>query len=206
MDEYIKKYSKQLTQSLYDIVGFPIRIAFPDLATRLGFTSIHAERWNIVDYYAQGFVLDVGCGGNEFIRKYNKNGYGIDPYFVANADIQAKAENLPLKDNIFDAVTFIACFNHIPDRKSALQEASRVIKDNGIVVITMLTPLIGWLNHRLLFWLSEDNSRKREVGERDGITYQELIILAKECNLNITLYQKFIYGLNHLYVFKKNRD
>lgn len=207
MIDYKKKnYSKNILQSLYDFLGFPIRLISPKISSRFGLTFVNQERWNIVSYYSKGLVLDVGCGKNEFIRNYKGKGYGIDPYFTAYADCAARADALPFKEKSFDTVTFIASLNHIPDRKKALSQARRILKDGGRIIITMVNPFIGHLNHKILPWLCEDNVRKKEAGEKDGLSYEEILLIAKRCNLKLSFYQSFLYGMNHLYIFQKDEN
>lgn len=199
----IRRYKKRRLQAVCDFLGAPLRILLPGVADGVGLTSLHRERWSIVRHYARGLVLDVGCGGNEFIREYMGAGYGVDPHFHERADVAADGAALPFRNDVFDAVTFIACLNHIPNRREACNEAWRVLRPGGRLIITMLTPIVGWLNHRLLFWLSEDNKRDKVSGEIDGMKAGYIRRLGAEADFVFLLHQPFFYGLNHLFLFEK---
>ena len=90
-----------------------------------------------------GNVLDVGG------KKYNKRGnfshldydkvnltflnidYSTDP------DILSTAENIPSKDNIYDAALIIELLEHVENPREVLKETYRVIKKDGIALVTM---------------------------------------------------------------------
>jgi ubiquinone/menaquinone biosynthesis C-methylase UbiE len=103
-------------------------------------------------------VLDVACGtGNmsfELATKFQRV-YGIDisKGMLKNARLKmetAKAknrqigfiygdgENLPFKDNFFDAVTCILAISHFSDAERAILEMKRVLKNGGILVFNLL--------------------------------------------------------------------
>ncbi len=46
-----------------------------------------------------------------------------------------RAEDLPFEDKSFDAVFCYTSFHHIDDKKSALREFIRVIKEKGLIII-----------------------------------------------------------------------
>ncbi len=96
-------------------------------------------------------VLDLGCGNGRFYSFFKRAEYfGIDSsrnlikiakkkYPKANF-LLADALNLPFPDNYFDKVFSIAVFHHIPSkhfRIRFLKEARRVLKRNGIFVLTV---------------------------------------------------------------------
>jgi ubiquinone/menaquinone biosynthesis C-methylase UbiE len=92
----------------------------------------------------QGNVLDVGCGpqaypGYAFEEKTKINLYGIDPLRgVEKRDfnfVVGLGEYLPFKDFYFDRVIFGTSLDHLFNPVKCLQEARRVLKDTGKVVI-----------------------------------------------------------------------
>lgn len=103
-------------------------------------------------------LLDIGCGNGRLSDMFeNKNirytGVDFSKELIEIAKkergknkrfIQANALKLPFKDNSFDTVFSIAVLHHIPskeNRKKFLSEAHRVLKPNGICVLTVWNTL-----------------------------------------------------------------
>ena len=99
----------------------------------------------------RGKVLDVGCGnghysgmtyeeaGVKYLDLVNNSVTGVDP-ITPNYETRfpvdiAKAESLPYADNSFDAVIFATSLDHMESPQLALQEARRVVKNSGSVII-----------------------------------------------------------------------
>ena len=93
-------------------------------------------------------VLDIGCGTGDILAKLSKHftrSFGIDPIekFVRKAKTRApgaaiqtaSAEALPFENESMDYVISHIVFQHV-DRKLALQEAVRVLKPGGRLIIS----------------------------------------------------------------------
>jgi ubiquinone/menaquinone biosynthesis C-methylase UbiE len=100
-------------------------------------------------------ILDMGCYNGLYEIMLAKRGIGNiigvdiskDAVNLANkvkvrlklkANFQvADAEQLPFKDNEFDAVLMLGLLHHLPDKSTitALKEAKRVLKPNGRILI-----------------------------------------------------------------------
>jgi SAM-dependent methyltransferase len=96
----------------------------------------------------KGRILDVGCFNGYFLDEARKNGwdvYGVEP--TAPAATYAKDE-LKLKnvmsctlkeanypDNYFDVVTLYHVMEHLPIPSNVLQEITRIIKKEGLLVV-----------------------------------------------------------------------
>jgi SAM-dependent methyltransferase len=90
----------------------------------------------------RGKVLDVGCGIGDYLR-YNKNAIGaeINQYNVNYCNKLGCEAHLivdgilPFEDNSFDGVILDNVLEHLTDPKFVLDEISRVLKSEGILVI-----------------------------------------------------------------------
>ncbi len=105
-------------------------------------------------------VLDVGCGDGSVSRLFLEAGHrvcGVDivPELVQKAiekDIEAKAaditkDGLPFANKEMDIVYAGALIEHLYDPESFLKECYRVLKEEGIVVLS--TPNVASLTSRL---------------------------------------------------------
>ncbi len=63
-----------------------------------------------------------------------KNREGITPEMLINASVEA----IPFSPNIFDRVTCFSAFPHFPDKRRALSEMVRVLKEGGKIFIAHL--------------------------------------------------------------------
>jgi methionine biosynthesis protein MetW len=107
-------------------------------------------------------VLDVGCGDGSFVQLCVRSGLkcigvelspvavqaagssGVD---VRQADIETRG--LPFPNDTFDAVYCGELIEHVTDTDRLLDECARVVRQNGLLVIT--TPnLASWVNRALL--------------------------------------------------------
>lgn len=129
-----------------------------------------------IDYSLLGIkdgerVLDVGCGGGrhswEACRKANCLVYALDieagelnnaRVILQAMDKQGESKgkwvvikgntiSLPFKDASFDKIICSEVLEHIPDDKQSIREMARVLKDDGVIAIsvpTYLTEAICW--------------------------------------------------------------
>ncbi len=133
-------------------------------------------------------ILDVGCGSGILTLKLLTNGakkvmcvdisenmlktlkdkilsLGYDPDLI-EAKI-ADAENLPFKDNSFDAVVSSMVFGLVPNQDKMLQEMVRVAKPGGVIAMSThgpkhyleftipvidLLPKRSVLGHKFIYW------------------------------------------------------
>lgn len=97
------------------------------------------------------FVLEVGCGEGYGTRLFSENvvkiiGLDVDKNTIASAQKKYGSENcifrlydglkIPYEDNIFDAVISFQVIEHIQDDKNFISEIYRVLKRNGIFILT----------------------------------------------------------------------
>lgn len=173
-----------------------------DWSTILGFTSLEAERINVVLPEIEGRLLDVGAGRNHLVQSYG-SGVGVDVYdWGGGVQIIKNSGCLPFEDRSFDTVTFVACLNHIPNRMEALREAARVLTPNGKVISTMINPLLGAVGHRL-WWYSEERKRGMMPGEVWGLWPNDIEKKLERTGFRLIRRKRFVYGLNNLFVARK---
>lgn len=136
-------------------------------------------------------MLDIGCGEGRFCRMAKKIGIdavGIDPIepFIERARnrdpsgkyLQAFAEKLPFDDEEFDLAVFYLSLIDIDDIRTAVREATRILKPGGRILIANLTSFftsngaIGWVkgeDGRTYHPLGNYFDEKAEWFEWDGL-------------------------------------
>ena len=160
--------------------------------------------------YINGSLLDIGCGFNNLVRlNREKNpsslSVGVDVYnWYGRPDIIADARYLPIRDNAFQSISFLASLNHIPIRKRAIEEARRVLADNGRIYVTMISPILG----KIIHMLPDRDKRERgfKEGEKFGMKSEELISLFQSLDFQLIKKSVFELGLNSLYIFQKSSE
>jgi ubiquinone/menaquinone biosynthesis C-methylase UbiE len=101
--------------------------------------------------YANGDVLEIGCGTCRLGPRVESRGavyFGLDPLmnFLSYAGkkrdmkrlIRGQAERLPFRDEAFDNIISGYYAYRYVDAKTALPEARRVLKENGVFVFDIL--------------------------------------------------------------------
>ena len=107
-------------------------------------------------HYTGERLLEVGCGaGNILVKAPPGNLFGVDisAFILAKAKqnlsekvdlFQADAQNLPFKDRAFKQVICSEVLEHLLDPSASLQEIARILKHQGIAVISVPNEL--WIN------------------------------------------------------------
>ena len=96
-------------------------------------------------------VVDLGCGyQGELLRLISdkiKKGIGIDLSITNEATLPnislIKADSnfkIPLKNNYADVVVALATIEHLDKPQNLLREAYRILKKNGLLIITTPSP------------------------------------------------------------------
>lgn len=105
--------------------------------------------WEIVDEAqkkSHGVLLDIGCGRMPYrplilpkVKKY----IGADHPSTAKMyhgdvkpDIYADATKIPLKTRSIDTILSLMVFEHLPHPELAMQEMKRLLKPNGVVLLS----------------------------------------------------------------------
>jgi ubiquinone/menaquinone biosynthesis C-methylase UbiE len=110
----------------------------------------------IAIHYKDGGLLEVGCGAGNILEKAplgNLFGVDISAFILAKARqklskkanlFQADAQNLPFKDRVFKQVICSEVLEHLLDPSASLQEIARILKHQGIAVVSVPNEL--WIN------------------------------------------------------------
>jgi len=90
------------------------------------------------------WILDVGCGIGTYVKRFrdlSPHVYGIDISAKRLAEstmpnlVAAAAENLPFGDETFDVLVFNEVIEHVKDDRQTLEDALRVLRPGGHIVI-----------------------------------------------------------------------
>ena len=81
-----------------------------------------------LDYKSQDFCEYAGTGDG--------TGLQMGTWDTSKIDIVSDILSIPVEDNSFDAVLCTEVFEHIPDPVGALKEIFRILKPNGVLILT----------------------------------------------------------------------
>jgi ubiquinone/menaquinone biosynthesis C-methylase UbiE len=113
-----------------------------------------------------GKVLDVGCGPAIFLRRIVSTStikVGVDISHRMLTNVRAKdrpsihlicadADFLPLRDGIFDSAFAFTLLQNMPNPTSTLLEMLRVVRTEGLIVVTLPSSEVG---REAVRWLEE---------------------------------------------------
>ncbi len=113
-----------------------------------------ATRWAVLDapmraaLPASGRALDIGCGEGRFCRMMQDQGLQTIGLDVTDSLLEraqeldpkgiyqkGSAETLPFDDTSFDVAVFYLSLIDIPDFRSAISEAARVLRPGGRILV-----------------------------------------------------------------------
>ena len=194
-----------MLSKILNTIFLPLRLACShDFINKLGLRSIRDERCDHVMENCGGRLLDIGCGNNQLVKKYGHDSVGVDVYdFGGDAIIVEDTSKLPFDDGSFETITFIASLNHIPNRKEVLAEAHRVLSERGRIVLTMLSPIVGTIRHKMAWWDEDQGERGLKEGEELGLSHEYIVSLLESEGFKLVKRKRIIFRLNNIYVFEK---
>ena len=160
-------------------------------------------------------LLDVGCGSGRASIPFAKNGVkviGLDisQQMVLRAKLKCEklgikdhvdyvvgdSENLPFKQNSFDAVLAFGVLHHVPTPLKMLLQMSKVLKNDGFYFghennKTILRPLFDFMMKISRLWIEE-------AGNHPLIAKSELTHWANDVNLDVKI-KSSVFFPPHLY-------
>lgn len=105
-----------------------------------------------------GFIIDVGCGGGEYLKIMQGIGYnvlGVEPHPAAAGILENKGipvlkgafQDVGIKDSTADQITMHQVLEHMQDPIFAIEKCFRILKDGGSLITHM--PNVDSLGHRV---------------------------------------------------------
>lgn len=97
--------------------------------------------------HARGRLIDIGCGRMPYRKELEPlvSSYtGVDHPEVSKLyrssikpDVLADAKELPFRNSLFDIALLIQVLEHVDSPDKVIQEAARVMKPNGVLIISV---------------------------------------------------------------------
>ena len=93
-------------------------------------------------------MLDVACGLNLLACKFAES-YGIDIQDYGDTDLVVNDfTDLPFDTASFETITIVASLNYFEDPPKVFAECARILKPDGRIILTVLSPAVGRIRHR----------------------------------------------------------
>lgn len=150
----------------------------------VGVVSWHLKRLarRVLAGTEQCLLLDIACGTGDWLAAAKERGAAISGVDIASRAValahrrlpsgcfaEATADALPFGRDSFDVVTCLGALEHFPDKKTALSEMHRVLRQHGRLLV--LVPNAGFLTRRMgLFRGTEQVAIREDVLSLDSWT------------------------------------
>lgn len=159
--------------------------------------ALRAWRNRVILPHLSGRLLDIACGTNKLVRSYKGQGLGLDIFQWGDVDVVVEnSSKLPFGECEFDTITIIGSLNYIPNRVDVLREARRLLRPNGKLIVTMISPRVGKM------WSFLRSPMHTENGLH-GLVPEEVRALLNDAGLRIAREKCFMMGMNRLTVAEK---
>lgn len=104
------------------------------------YKNLFKDLGNAIDKYASGSVLDIGCGNKPYESLFKNitayTGCDIVQSSEKKVDIICAATEIQVTDGVYDTVFSSQVLEHVHDHLKMLQEANRVLKNDGIIILS----------------------------------------------------------------------
>ncbi|HPS82864.1 MAG TPA: class I SAM-dependent methyltransferase [Bacteroidales bacterium] len=159
-------------------------------------------KW-IAEQKPKGTLLELGCSMGTDLLQLARQGMivnGIDlteegiklgeerfeMYGIPANLMVGDAENIPFDDCTFDVVYSFGVLHHTPDTQKSINEARRVLKQDGIAVIMLYnTRSFNYIIHRILNAPFDGNKKDRCPIERSYTKKQVLQLFSEYSSVKI---------------------
>lgn len=131
-------------------------------------------------------LLDIGSNDGYLLDSfYNLETHGVDLKYGQNIE-----NGLDYKNEQFDYITMLAVIEHLHDHKKALQECHRILKKDGLLLLTTPKRIADIL---IKFYMGETGHQKY-FNRNDFINIKGYRLIA---------YNTFEFGLNQKIILQK---
>jgi 2-polyprenyl-3-methyl-5-hydroxy-6-metoxy-1,4-benzoquinol methylase len=167
---------------------------------------LQSKRFQKVEPYLRGRVLDYGCGAGALAGLCKRDSYmGMD---VNDALIDMAKRNYPdycfvvdvPETERFDTIVSLAVLEHVEFPGSLLRKFKEMLKPTGHIALTTPHPKF-WGVHKAgsrigIFsqYAGDDHKQK--------IDYHRMQTLARDTGLVVVEYSRFLFGANQLFILK----
>jgi ubiquinone/menaquinone biosynthesis C-methylase UbiE len=114
---------------VYELLGSVNGLDVLDIGCGPGMASIF-----ITENGGRYFAIDLSM---EMLREYRRKADACETYRLS----QAIMEKMPFLDSSFDRVLCLGVLEYVEDLESAVDELSRIMRDDAIVILSMQNPL-----------------------------------------------------------------
>ena len=171
---------------------------------------LRRRRINMASLYLKGRILDVGCGSGELARQIkpdNYVGHDKDAYSIALAKKNFTAHrfsvSVPSLNEKFDTIVSLAVIEHVAYPVEFLRSWSIYLKDTkSQFVLTTPHPrieIIHAIGSRIGLFSKHGNEEHEQL-----IDHKVFERISQQAGLKIIKFEKFLMGMNQLFVLKKN--
>jgi SAM-dependent methyltransferase len=105
------------------------------------YVSFHKDLYNVIQKYASGKLVDIGCGNKPYeIWSEGKVSEYIGCDIVQSSsnkvDVLCEANNIPLKSNSYDTILSTQVIEHVEDHQGLVNEAYRLLNQDGYFILS----------------------------------------------------------------------
>lgn len=190
----------RIWQSFVRVSGLYLLLAWTDplhIARRLLRRAVKEKA-----IYAKGRLLDIGCGGQPYREFFNHvdNYIGLDLPPSIHVDIYGDGMFLPFQEKVIDTVLCNEVLEHIPEPLKFMSELNRVLKPQGILILT--TPQTWGLHLEPHDYYRYTKYGLRYLAEQSGF---EVMEITPTCGFWATAAQRFTDTVVNIYIAKSSR-
>lgn len=160
-------------------------------------------------------ILDAGCGEGQFLLRLSKLGYenlyGADVTEVAIQSAKERVKgahfsiadlaHVPYEDGFFDVVVCTEVIEHIPHYEETITELKRVLKKDGLLIITFPNEPLAILCRTACL---RRPTIKDHVNWFFPAKMKKAVGLALEKKINVPFRLPDVLTLIHIMVFRKS--